>query len=152
MIFALVPAAGHSTRMSRPKLALPLGGRTVLEHVIAALRGGGAEHILVVIGPHVTELGPLADMAGAETLLLSEETADMRATVEAGLTWLEAKFSPKPDDAWLLAPADHPTLNAAVVQQLVAARIDIPESSIIIPTFAGRRGDPALIAWQHIEG
>ncbi len=152
MIFALVPAAGHSTRMGRPKLALPLGGHTVLEHVLAALRGGGAEHILVVIGPHVAELTRLADRAGAQTLLLSEETADMRATVEAGLAWLEAKFSPKLDDAWLLAPADHPTLDAAVVQQLLAARAERPEASVIIPTFAGRRGHPALIAWKHVEG
>ena len=38
MIFALIPAAGKSTRMGRPKLALPLGEKTVLEHVIAALR------------------------------------------------------------------------------------------------------------------
>src|SRR5207237_3552168 len=53
---ALIPAAGKSTRMGRPKLALPLGGRTVLEHVVAALRDAGVEHVLVVVGPHVPEL------------------------------------------------------------------------------------------------
>ena len=31
MLHALIPAAGHSTRMGQPKLALPLGDRTVLE-------------------------------------------------------------------------------------------------------------------------
>jgi CTP:molybdopterin cytidylyltransferase MocA len=76
----------------------------------------------------------------------------MRATVEAGLGWLEEKFSPKPDDAWLLAPADHPTLDAAVVRQLVAARTENPQASVLIPTHAGRRGHPALIAWKHVEG
>src|SRR5439155_8382641 len=127
------------------------GGRTVLEHVIEALWAGGAEHILVVIGPHVAELVSLADMAGAKTLLLSEETADMRATIEAGLAWLETTFSPKPDDARLLVPAEHPTLDAAVVRQLLAARAEKPEASVIIPTFEGRRGHPALIAWKHVE-
>ncbi len=150
MTFALIPAAGKSTRMGRPKLALPLGERTVLEHVVAALRSGGAEHVLVVVGPHVAELAPLAESAGAAVLVLSEETADMRATVEAGLRWLEEKFAPRPEDAWLLAPADHPTLEAEVVRQLLAARAAHPEASVLIPTFGGQRGHPALIAWNHV--
>ena len=37
MTFAIVPACGHSTRMGRPKLALPFGERTVIEHIVAAL-------------------------------------------------------------------------------------------------------------------
>jgi len=152
MTFALIPAAGKSTRMGRPKLALPLGERTVLEHVVAALRSGGAEHVLVVVGPHVAELAPLAESAGAAVLVLSEETADMRATVEAGLRWLEEKLSPRPADDWLLAPADHPTLEADVVRQLLAARAAHPEASIFIPIFGGQRGHPALIAWKHVAG
>ncbi len=147
--FALIPAAGKSTRMGRPKLALPLGERTVLEWVIAALRAGGIEHILVVVGPHVPELVALAESAGAAVLLLPEETADMRATVERGLDWLEERFQPGDDDNWLLVPADHPTLDAAVVRQLLAMRATNAEQSIVIPTFGGKRGHPALIAWGH---
>src|SRR5262245_57591678 len=77
---ALIPAGGKSTRMGRPKLALPLGSHSVLELVIGALRLARIETILVVVGPHVHELVPLARAAGAEVLLLTEETADMRAT------------------------------------------------------------------------
>src|SRR3954452_21150957 len=86
--FAVIPAAGKSTRMGRPKLSLPLGGRTVIEWVIDMLRRAGVEHVLVVVGPHVPELIPLAEGAGAHAYLLSKETADMRATVEAALQWL----------------------------------------------------------------
>jgi molybdenum cofactor cytidylyltransferase len=149
--FAVVPAAGKSTRMGRPKLSLPLGDRTVIEHVIGALRDGGVEHILVVVGRHVPELVPLAERAGAHVLLLPEETADMRATVEHGLRWLEEHFQPRPEDAWLLVPADHPTLDAAVVEKLLEARRSNPAKSITIPTFGGRRGHPALIGWRHVE-
>ena len=150
MTFAVIPAAGKSTRMGRPKLALPLGDRTVLEHVITALRNAGIEHILVVVGPHVRELVPLAEAAGAHVLLLPEETPDMRATVEAGLHWLDERFHPQPDDAWLLVPADHPTLEAAVVRQLLAARATNADRSIFIPAFEGKRGHPALIGWNHV--
>jgi molybdenum cofactor cytidylyltransferase len=152
MILALLPAAGKSTRMGRPKLALPLGGRTVLEHAVAALRQAGVEHVLVVVGPHVPELVPLAEAAGAAVCLLAQETPDMRATIEHGLRWLEECLHPSPEDAWLLTPADHPTLDAAVVRDLRQARAAHPDRSILIPAFAGRRGHPTLIGWKHVAG
>jgi molybdenum cofactor cytidylyltransferase len=152
MIYGLIPAAGKSTRMGQPKLALPLGGRTVIEHVIGALRRGGVDVVVVILGPHLSELQPVAQGAGASTYLLSEETPDMRATVEAGLRCLEDVFHPTPDDDWLLVPADHPALDPGVVRQLIDARRANPDKTIIIPTHAGRRGHPTLIAWGHVEG
>lgn len=151
-LFALVPAGGKSARMGRPKLALPLGGRTVLEHTVSAFRRAGVEHVLVVVGPHVPELVPLAEAAGGHVCRLLEETADMRSTVEHSLRWLEERFRPGPKDAWLLAPADHPTLDADVIRQLLQARADHPERSVFVPTWEGRRGHPALIAWSHVAG
>jgi molybdenum cofactor cytidylyltransferase len=152
MILAVIPAGGLSQRMGRPKLALPLGDRTVLEHVIGALRESSVEHILVVIGPHVPELVALARRAGAEILLLTEQTDDMRATVEHGLRWLEEHRLPREDDAWLLVPADHPTVNPGVIRQIVEARTANPGAAIIIPTFQGRRGHPVLFAWNNVAG
>ena len=152
MILAVVPAAGKSVRMGRPKLSLPLGDRTVLEWVIAALRGGGVDQVLVVLGPHVRELKPLSESAGAVALVLANETPDMRTTVQYGLDWLEVQCHPQDDDWWLLVPADHPTLDAAVIRQLLDARPKHPEASIVIPTFQSKRGHPAVIAWKHVAG
>jgi molybdenum cofactor cytidylyltransferase len=152
MTFAVIPAAGQSIRMGRPKLALPLGNRTVLEHVLAALQSAGVTPAPVVVGPHVSELAPLAEAAGAHVLVLAEETADMRATVEHGLHWLENRFHPRPDDDWLLVPADHPALDAAVILALLQARTANPHAGIIVPTHAGQRGHPTLIAWRLVTG
>jgi molybdenum cofactor cytidylyltransferase len=152
MTFALIPAAGQSTRMGRPKLALSLGGRTVLEHVLGALRQAGVRHLLVVVGPHVPELVPPAEAGGAHVLQLPGETPDMRATVERGLAWLEDHFHPQAGDNWLLVPADHPTLDPAVVRQLLQGREAHPGRSIIVPTFRGRRGHPVLLGWNHLAG
>jgi len=151
MIFAVVPAAGRSARMGRPKLSLPLGDRTVLEHVVTALRQGGADEVLVVVGPHDPMVAPLAAAAGASVLVLADATPDMRATVEDGLRWLETHFRPRPDDAWLLAPADHPTLDADVVRRLGAAYAE-GRRSIMVPAHNGRRGHPTLIGWRHVAG
>jgi molybdenum cofactor cytidylyltransferase len=138
--------------MGRPKLALPLGDRTVLEHVIAALRAANVDHILVVLGPHVAELRPLAEAAGAHVHVLAEATPDMRTTVEHGLRWLENRFAPNPDDSWLLVPADHPTLRPDVICQLMDAQKTHPQRSIFVPTYQARRGHPTLIAWEHVHG
>jgi len=148
--YAVIPAGGKSVRMGRPKLALPLGGRIVLERVIGALCQARIKHILLVVGPHVAELAPLAEAAGADVLLLAEETADMRATIEYGLHWLEEHFHPGPEDDWLLVPGDHPTLDPAVVRQLLETRAADPTHSLVVPTFEGRRGHPTLIGWKHV--
>lgn len=152
MNLAVIPAAGKSSRMGRSKLALPLGNGTVLGHVVGALRQAGIEHILVVVGPHVPELVPLAGAAGASVLLLEAETADMRATLEQGVHWLEMQFRPCDGDNWLVVPADHPTLSPGVVSQLLRAREANPHYSIVVPTYGGRRGHPALLGWQHVVG
>jgi molybdenum cofactor cytidylyltransferase len=153
MIVALLPAAGKSQRMGRPKLALPLGlgdHATVLEHVVDALKQGGVAHILVVLAPHVAELAELAARAGAAVCLLDHETPDMRATVEEGLRWFEQRLPMCDDDGWLLCPADHPAIDAGVIARLELEKASHPERSILIPTFEGRRGHPALIGWKEV--
>ncbi len=152
MKFAILPAAGHSRRMGRPKLTLPLGDRTILEHLIAALHRAEVEHVLVVVGPHVREIAVLADCAGACVYRLSTETPDMRTTVERGLDWLEEHHRPRTDDAWLLVPADHPALDPAAMLELNRARRNHPEFSIFVPTYRGQRGHPLLLTWRHVEG
>jgi molybdenum cofactor cytidylyltransferase len=150
MIVALLPAAGKSQRMGRPKLALPLGNTTVLEHVVGALKQGGVAHILVVIAPHVAELAEMASTAGAAVCLLDHETPDMRATIQEGLRWFEERLPMRDDDGWLLCPADHPAIDAAVISRLQLEKAGQPERSILIPTFEGRRGHPALIGWNEV--
>lgn len=150
VIAALIPAAGHSTRMGRPKLSLPLGDLTILEHTVGALRAGGVDRVLVVVGPHVPELVPLAEFAGAESCRLGEPTPDMRSTVEHGLRWLEDHL-PIPD-AFLLVPADHPALDPAIIRELCVAFSSGPANTIIIPVHDGKRGHPALVAWRHVAG
>lgn len=136
--------------MGRPKLALPLGERTILEHLVAALRKAEVEHILVLIGPHVTELAALAESAGAYVSTIDTPPNGMRGTVEHGLCWLEERFHPCPEDTWLLVPADHPALDASVVSQLESASTAQPRFSIVLPTYLGRRGHPTLFTWKHV--
>jgi molybdenum cofactor cytidylyltransferase len=149
--FAVIPAAGQSSRMGRPKLALPVGSTTVIGTVITALRQATIDHVLVVLGPGMGELARLAEECGANVCTLPDTSPDMRATVEFGLKWIQDRHRPDDQDSWLLAPADQPKLDAGTIQLLLAARRKHPEFSIWVPTYAGRRGHPTLMLWQHVK-
>lgn len=152
MIAAVVPAAGFSRRMGRCKLTMPYSDRTVIEHVVATLREGGVERIVVVLGPHNSQIASLVESARGDVCMPDTPTIHMRETVERGLDWLEERFQLLDDDAWLLAPADRPGFNAAVIRSLIAARSTEPARSIVAPTFNGRLGHPVLFAWRHVAG
>src|SRR5262245_61534476 len=84
---AVVPAAGASTRMGRPKLLLPWGETTVLESTIAALREGGAETVVVVIAAD----GPLRDWTPPPRVRCAvndDPSRGMLSSVLAGLAML----------------------------------------------------------------
>jgi molybdenum cofactor cytidylyltransferase len=152
MIFAVVPAAGRSTRMGRPKVLLPLGGRTVIERVIDTLELAGIDRILVVTSPELPEVAAVVRNAGAHAVELTAPTEHMRETVQHGLDWIEAHWSPQPSDAFLLVPADHPTLDVTAIAVLLVAKMQHSQFSIFIPTYGGKRGHPALVGWQHVAG
>ena len=50
MIAAVILAAGQSRRMGRPKLLLPLAGRSVVGRVVENARGSACGEIVVVVG------------------------------------------------------------------------------------------------------
>lgn len=147
MIAAIVPAAGRSERMGRPKLILPIAGATVIARVVSALRTGGVIHVIVVTppadSPGAAVLGREAAAAGAVVVVPAERPADMRGSFEFGLQTLED--GPRPA-AVLLVPAD----SAGITPELVALVLEqsraLP-SAIVIPTFQGKRGHPIALPW-----
>jgi len=149
VFFAVVPAAGQSTRMGCNKLLLKSRGRTILEHAIFALIEGGVNHVVVVVGPHAEELGLIARDAGADVCKLPQLTPHMRATVEFGLCGIEKQFRPYAEDAWFLTPADYPSFDATVVRRLCEQIVSNPPQSILVPTFKGKRGHPTLLRWHE---
>ncbi len=152
MIAAVVPAAGRSERMGRPKLILPLGATTVIARVVHALRAGGAEPIVVVAPPAdfagADVLADEATRAGAVVIVAGSATADMRASVELGLDWLGRGTDPS---AVLVAPGDSPGITAGLVRRILD-RATAEPASIVVPRFGGRRGHPVALPWGLAAG
>jgi molybdenum cofactor cytidylyltransferase len=148
MIAAIVPAAGRSARMGRPKLLLELHGETVIARVVKALRAGGAARVVVVgpaaDAPEEPEIAAEAVRAGAEVIVPSTRPGAMRESVELALASLSHGET---IERVLLAPGDTPGINDELVAGLLDRAARSPES-IIIPSFEGRRGHPVVLPWS----
>jgi CTP:molybdopterin cytidylyltransferase MocA len=136
---AVVPAAGASRRMGRPKLVLPWERGNVLEATIAALRAGGVSRLVVVRAPR----GPLAAWSAPEGVRVAENPepeGGMLSSVRCGLAALCEEGAP---ELLLVCPADLPALRPQTVRELVAAQRR--HGGLVLPTHLGKRGHPLLV-------
>jgi bifunctional UDP-N-acetylglucosamine pyrophosphorylase/glucosamine-1-phosphate N-acetyltransferase len=111
---ALIMAAGHGTRMrSRiPKVLHPVCGRPMLEWVVRAARGAGAERVVAVLRADSGVLEVLPEGVEAVEQRDGEGTA---AAVEAARERLEG------EPTILLLSGDHPLITSALLGELVSA-------------------------------
>jgi molybdenum cofactor cytidylyltransferase len=148
MIAAIVPAAGLSTRMGRPKLTLPIDGVPLIARVVTALRQGGADTVVVVVPP-AEQLGAdavaeAALTAGAVVVVAEQPPPDMRASVELGLAQLA--LGPAPSTL-LLVPGDSPGVSSELVNRVIVRAITAPDA-IVRPESTGHRGHPVALPWS----
>ncbi|MFQ5733699.1 MAG: NTP transferase domain-containing protein [Planctomycetaceae bacterium] len=146
-LFAVIPAAGLSRRMGRPKLTLELGGKSVIRRLLETLEQAGVSGRLIVCRNDDRELFEEIEAAGATVVTPGVHPPDMRTSVECALDVLRTVHRPEPDEGWMLAPADHPVLSVPVVRRLVEQWAD-GGAAILVPTFDGRRGHPTLFRWS----
>jgi molybdenum cofactor cytidylyltransferase len=147
MIVALVPAAGLSRRMGRPKPLLDVGGSTLIARVVHALKDGGAGRVVVIAPPagraESAAIAREAESAGAEVVVPDRETPDMRGSIEAGLVRIEATDEV---EAILLTPADVPGIDAGLVARVIAAGRG--SGAIARPRAGAKRGHPVYLPWE----
>jgi len=139
-IAALVLAAGYSRRMGVFKPLLPFGGTTILERVIATVRGAGIETIRVVVGWQSERLVPVLERARVAWVHNPDYAAGMYRSLQAGVRSLPAEAA-----AFFLLPADMPLVDGRTLVRL-AAEWDRRPGGILYPVRGRRRGHPPLLA------
>src|SRR5271166_5112117 len=109
----IVLAAGDGTRMrsSRPKVLHSIAGRSMLAHVLAAVREAGADDVAVVIGPGRDDVAAEALAAAPEAAIFVQQ--DRRGTAHAVLA-ARAAIARGYDDI-LVTYADTPLLQAGTL-------------------------------------
>ncbi|MEX0675833.1 MAG: nucleotidyltransferase family protein [Pirellulales bacterium] len=149
--FAIIPAAGRSRRMGQPKLLLPWGNSTVIEHVLAAWRASRVDHVILVVDPSDERLAEIGAACNAQVVVPAEPPSEMKDSVRLALEWVQSR-RPQSDDAWLVAPADMPGVSPDVINRLIeahAAGLGAGRGTprIRAPRHGTKRGHPVLFPW-----
>jgi len=131
---AVVLAAGQGTRMrSRiPKVLHPLAGRSMLDHVLAALAAAGIERPVVVVGHGADEVE--ASVEGRAATVRQETQNGTADAVRCGLEQIEAGARQV-----LVAMGDAPLVPAALFAELLQAQAS---GDACVALLASRPSDP----------
>jgi molybdenum cofactor cytidylyltransferase len=146
--FAIIPAAGRSERMGAHKLLLPLAGRPLIEHVLAAWAGSNVTRAAVVVRPDDTDLAACCRRFPVDVIVPSTPPEDMKRSVQLALDHLTANYAAADDDALLLAPADLPGLTPTIVDRAIR-EYEATRPQAVVPTFGGKRGHPLVLSWAR---
>lgn len=152
-LFAIVPAAGLSRRMGQPKLVMNLGGKTVIERLLTTLSHPAVTETVVVFRRDDEDLAnaiEALDMPNVHTVQPDVDPPDMRCSVEHAVEALRRRHAPQTSDGWMLIPADHPVLDARVLDELIAVWQSTDED-ILIPKHGNKDGHPAFFRWALAE-
>ena len=138
-IFAIVLAAGESSRMGRPKPLCPFGERPALELVLDACGHAGVPRI-VVLGHAADQVRAGIKFGGAQVVVNRDFAKGQTSSLQTGLRELPADA-----EGFLLFPADHPLITADEIVPIVAEyRRRRAERQIFIPSYNLKRGHPVL--------
>lgn len=142
-IWAIVLAAGKSTRMKKQKLLLPFNGETIVETVVQKIAPVLKSNIVVVLGSHYNEIKQKISKLQVESCFNKNYENGMLSSVICGFNAL-----PEDAEAAMVFLGDQPQISTNVIQKVAEAWIP-SEKGIIIPTFNGKRGHPVLIDTKY---
>ncbi len=146
MAVAIVPAAGRSSRMGRPKLLLPFGSGTILGSTVEALREGGADRVALVCAPQDHDLQAWAAERDVLLAINPEPDRGMLSTIWSGLDALggAAALAANRTDL-LVCPGDLPRLRGATVAALLR-EARLAEAWLVVPRCGSERGHPLVVS------
>jgi molybdenum cofactor cytidylyltransferase len=137
-VAAIVLAAGASTRYGQPKQLLSVGHKTMLQHVVDIVLASPVDQTIVVLGHCAGEMGATLKGTPADILTNEEWEAGLSTSVQAGLRAV------RPDvQAALFVLADQPAITPQIIAILLE-RYQETGGPIVVPTYQGKRGNPAL--------
>jgi molybdenum cofactor cytidylyltransferase len=139
-IAAIVLAAGRSTRMGGPnKLLAEIGGKPLVRIAAEQALASRAAPVIVVTGHEHERIG--AALAGLSVKLVHNPdfASGLGGSLKAGIAAVPADV-----DGAVVCLGDMPQVDAALIDQLIAAFDPEKGALAVVPVFDGRRGNPVL--------
>ncbi len=137
-IYAIVLAAGRSTRFGDKKLTQALGGRPLLQHSLAVAQAALPGNVVLVTGHDedsiATASGDLADIVVHNPEYDSGQGRSLATGVKA---------CRNNADAIVIMLADQPLVSKDTIEQVVSGWTG-NENHIVVSDYGGSQGPPAL--------
>jgi CTP:molybdopterin cytidylyltransferase MocA len=163
-VVGVLLAAGAGSRFgggdAMPKVLHPFRQQPLLTWPLAALRDGGVDRVVVVLGARADEVAAGADLGDADVVHCAAWPEGLSASLRAGLQaandrsvsagvpiWDTKRHGPTAvggADAVVVALADQPLLDPSAVARLIAARTP-SRFDALRATYAGVPGHPTLL-------
>jgi len=141
--------------MGKPKQLLPLDGRPLLEHVVAAACDSQLDEVVVVLGANADAIRQAVSWGRARIVGNPRHAEGMSTSLRAGVEALDATV-----DRCAVILGDQPSLTAALIDRLLEAQTEsrLPVAALQVdgllqpPVVLGRELWPDLLALQGDVG
>ena len=134
-------AGGESRRMGSPKALLPYRKKTFLEHLIEVTRHARVGLTKIVVGAHAPEIAASLPSWTGSIVVNENWQEGQLSSIRAAINSLP----PGTTGGLMLCPVDHPMISAELVARLIE-EFDSSGKLIVLPTYRGRRGHPAIFS------
>ena len=141
-VAAVILAAGTSSRMGRPKLLLPLEGKSLVRRAAENAVASRAKQVVVVTGAYRERVE--RELAGLPLRFAHNPdfALGMSGSVRAGIRTVRPET-----DAAVVVLADQPFVGPEVIDALIEV-YEASRAPIVRPRYAGQPGNPVL--WDRV--
>src|SRR5215469_2594512 len=139
MIAAVLLAAGRSQRMGTFKQLLPIGGKTFVEACVDNLLASRVAEVVVVTGYNEAGVREALGSRPVRMIINPAYESGMGSSIKRGVESVTITAG-----GILIALADQPLIGPHVLNQIIS---DYEEnaSTILIPTYKGKKGHPIIL-------
>jgi CTP:molybdopterin cytidylyltransferase MocA len=141
--YAIIPAAGRSSRLGRGKALLPIGGAPVIDVLIASLRRGGIDSTTVVVSAGDGHLLDHCADISTQAVTNHHPESGMLSSIQLGHQAFAGALGE--GDIVLVCPVDYPAVRSETVHRILS-RIAEAKADAVVPSSGGRRGHPLALS------
>jgi molybdenum cofactor cytidylyltransferase len=144
-VSAIILAAGESRRMGKTKQLLDVGGKPLLQHILDRIRQTEVDEVILVLGHEAERIQKKVSTPGVKVVLNPDYRQGMITSIRQGLQALDPR-----SEAFFIVLGDQPGIEPKVYNLLIQEfRTRFPRKTILLPTYKGKRGHPALFSVKY---
>ena len=148
-IYAVLLAAGESSRLYPQKLFLPWRKSTILEEAVDNLLAAQLSGTVVVLGKESGRAEDLLSSRSCRVVFNPDFRRGMGSSLSRGAAFWRKEVKISPSDGILVALADQPFISSRLINRVISS-YRVSARGIVVPVFRGRRGHPVILAGKYL--